>query len=1423
MTQLPMNSRFRASRHGFRLGVALLTLASLVSGVVGAAHAGADSYQISNDNSSTGWYPNQPLLTPSSVGGSSFGSLFDATLSGKIYAQPLVDKGQVLAVTENDWAYGVNAATGAISWSNNYGPAATPTGDIYSQTFNSCGDLGTSIGITGTPVIDPATNTAYFVAARASGPDRIWNKVDYGPSTQYYLEAANVTTGAPPAGWPSAGVLISGAANNDPTTSFVPDYQTQRPGLVLVNGVVYAAFSAQCDYLPPTGTYAGWLIGISTATHSVTTLWASETNASDGGGIWQSGGAPVVDSSGNIYVITGNSISSGIAPPVGSNGFSTLADYGEAVVKLSTSSGTLTPVDWFVPAGVAALDTQDLDFSSGGPVALPASMGTPQEPNVLLGVGKNAILYSMDMSNLGGYEHGGNGGDAVPSELAVSGGVWGRPAVWPGDGGYIYLPTTGSAGQQSTGTFNAYQRVVSTSGAVGFQPVGTAASFGYTSGSPVVTSNGTESGSSLVWVIQSSGDTGAGGQLDAFDPIPQNPGPNGTLTKVWSSSTFTAEKFSSPGVGNGSIYVGTGDGHLLGFGFTSATPPVTGPNVDFAPTIISQSTTGTATFTASPGTTTTTISGFSIHGSAYSKGSPSVALPATLQPGQSISVPVTFTPTVTGANPGTLSANFSHGSNNGVTTVTLSGTGVAATSQVVASPTTVDFGLQPESGPLVSLPVTMTNKTSSTINITGFTAPLSSSPFSITRTPSTGPLASGASLTFTVNFAPPGTSANFSHVFGDVATLETSIGNFGIPLSGSAAPPAVLALLPTSLNFSNVPVGQSATLTFAVKDNGGFPLTITKSAPPTLGKGFTATSTLAANTVLAANSSVQETVRFAPTSAGSVSDSWVISSNDGNPPATLVIQGTGVVTKPNAPTIGTASAGDHQATVTWTAPSNNGGATISDFTATATDSTTSANGGQTCTASGASSTQCVVTGLTNGDSYTFTATATNSVGTSVPSAASNAVVPLVATPPPVTPPAVTPPAVTPSQGQLLLSPVSLAFGDVGVGQSRTLSFEIENTGNVPLKIVAMSPPSGNSFEVTTSLVVNSVIAAGGSVSGVAQFNPTSTGVTNATWAITSDAGDGATTLVLSGTGMVNKPDAPLIGTASVSFNTATVNWRAPVSDGGSSIVGYRAIAKDLSDPLHGGQTCLVGGGATQCIVSGLSNGDRYTFSVVATNQAGDGPSSGPSNVVRMSTLRSPTLSITTRKGRAGSPLDLKTRGDSLGGLLHFLTVDGTASGCRIRSNVLRSTTGGTCVVVAYRVGHRAVAATLSPAIAIVMSGRPLGAGRISLTVAFSADSSTLSLRTRAMLTALAESLRKGATVTIIGYGRHSQALAEARARSVARYLSHLKVAHLVMKTVTSSGANIAEISSPGPRLRLNSPGRRGTASMYSGTSRRASS
>jgi iron transport multicopper oxidase len=906
---------------------ALLAASALVVPVIKATIAKADTLQESSDNSSSGWYPNEAQLSLANVTSGSFGEIFDTQLNGQVYAQPLVSGSTVLAVTENDNAYGLNSTTGAIQWQNNYG---TPDDPLQNT---SCGDVGSALGITGTPVID-SSGIAYFVSAQE----------EPGDNNAYFMQAVEVQTGETPPGWPAGGVPIVGHADNAPGTVFNPDWQMQRPGLVLVSGVIYAAFGSQCDH----GTWQGWVVGVSSSTQAITTIWSSEENdtGTQGAGTWQAGSAPVVDSNGDIFVSTGNGDIPSSAEP-GSDVSN--ENYGEAVVELHTNtSGQLEPVDFFIPDDAVSLNSQDGDLGSGGPVALPSSMGTTGDPTPMVIDGKSGILYVLNMNNLGGYEQGSGATDAVESESATGGGVWGKASVWPGDGGYVYLATAGgSPFEAGDGSLEVFQRT-DTSGTLTLPMVGATGNsgnvFGYGSGSPVITSTSPTANSALVWIIHATSGSGYDSQLEAFNAVPENPGPSGTLEQVWSSPTFTSTVFSQPAVNDGILYVGTKDGTLLGFGAVpSSTPALTGSDLSFPSTIVAQSSAAmTATFVASA---QTTVSSFTVAGPGYNIGTPSRTLPATLASGQSISVPVTFTPQAFGANPGTLTANFT----GATASIDLSGQGDTTNPSLSFSPDEVTFAPQLIGASQVFSPVTVTNISSSDITVSGFVSP--TSPFGDVDYPTT-PLTlapsgqSGDSFTLNIGFSAPGSSGDFDHDFNALTTIETSVGNFGIALSGSADPPAQIVTEPPDLNFGDVAVGSSTTLNFELGDQGGFPLDITESTPPNPASGFSALTSpftqLASPYQIAPNTSLQETVQFAPTSDGPFSATWLLEGNDGNGVQTVTLSGTGYtppVTTTTSPTTTTTSptTTTTSPTTTTTTPTTT---TTSPTTTTTTPTTT---------------------------------------------------------------------------------------------------------------------------------------------------------------------------------------------------------------------------------------------------------------------------------------------------------------------------------------------------------------------------------------------------------------------------------------------------------------------------------------------------
>ncbi len=276
-------------------------------------------------------------------------------------------------------------------------------------------------------------------------------------------------------------------------------------------------------------------------------------------------------------------------------------------------------------------------------------------------------------------------------------------------------------------------------------------------------------------------------------------------------------------------------------------------------------------------------------------------------------------------------------------------------------------------------------------------------------------------------------------------------------------------------------------------------------------------------------------------------------------------------TAPGAPTLNTATPGNGQISLTWSAPASNGGSAITGYTATASP------GGATCSTGGA--TTCAVGGLTNGTSYSFTVTATNAAGTGP---ASNA---LSATPRTV-PGAPTLNTATPGNGQ-----VALAW-----------SAPASNGGSSITGYTATANPGGATCSTagTLSCTVNGL-----------------TNGTSYTFTVTATnaAGTGPASNSLSATPRT-VPGAPTLNTASPGDTQVSLAWTAPASDGGSVITGYLATASP------GGATCSTSG-ATLCTVTGLTNGISYSFSVTATNAAGNGPASNSLSATPTATPTSP--------------------------------------------------------------------------------------------------------------------------------------------------------------------------------------------------------
>jgi hypothetical protein len=289
-----------------------------------------------NDNLRSGANIQETVLTPANVNPGQFGRLFSYAVDGYVYAQPLYKAdltiggsrhNVVFVATEHDSVYAFDAVNndptrgGGQLWRHSF---LDPVGGITSVPQPDIGstDIVPEVGITGTPVIDAATNTMYVV------PKTKELRMENGQMVAHYvhrLHALDITTGADLGSKVIGDTIIGGPegghTNNTPLVvpgtgdgSFVDPGDgiskvrfnsrrgLQRPGLVLdpSHGVVYVGFASHGDI----GPYHGWIIGYD-AHLSLKTFF---NTSPDGGlaGTWQSGGAPALDSAGNLFVSTGN-------------------------------------------------------------------------------------------------------------------------------------------------------------------------------------------------------------------------------------------------------------------------------------------------------------------------------------------------------------------------------------------------------------------------------------------------------------------------------------------------------------------------------------------------------------------------------------------------------------------------------------------------------------------------------------------------------------------------------------------------------------------------------------------------------------------------------------------------------------------------------------------------------------------------------------------------------------------------------------------------------------------------------------------------------------------------------------------------------------------------------------------------------------
>ena len=523
------------------------------------ANAQVNVTQFHNHDSRDGLYVDS-AFTPSAAANLTRDLNFDGTIVGNVYAQPLyIENGpcgraMIIAATESNNVYALDATDGSIIWQRNVGPAV-PLADL------PCPAKFDIVGITGTPIVDLASRALFLDAMTTP---------DGGTTKQHLILSLNVDTGDINPGWP---VDVEATANYN-GVSFTAEIQQQRPALGIVGGILYVGYGSMRDQCQ----WHGWLVGVPIDNPASVTAWAAATaTGTKGGAIWGVGG--IASDGKNPFVITGNTSN----PPNW--------DGGEAVIRFQPGpifSGS--PTDYWAPTNWQSLDQIDSDLGASGPLLVDVPGATPS--HLIVAMGKDRKAYLVNRDNLGGISQ-----PITSAQVASSTILQAAVTYRTNQGTYVAL----RANNDGNTVLKAFRITAANPPAIDI-PGGwdvTRASGGC--GSPFVTSTDGNN-NMIVWVVGTEDhQTGGDQRLHGYDGdtgavVYGGGGPNELMAGTHYYSTTGI-------VARGRIYV-AGDDKVYAFSVPGGTPtptPTTTPCVTPTPTPTATVTpSATATATATP-------------------------------------------------------------------------------------------------------------------------------------------------------------------------------------------------------------------------------------------------------------------------------------------------------------------------------------------------------------------------------------------------------------------------------------------------------------------------------------------------------------------------------------------------------------------------------------------------------------------------------------------------------------------------------------------------------------------------------------------------------------------------------------------------------------------------------------------------------
>jgi chitodextrinase len=488
-----------------------------------------------NDTMRTGQNLTEYTLTPANVSSATFGLLKILQADDPVDATPLIASqvtiggslhNVVYVATEHDTVYAYDADNFALLAQ----VSLLGSGESPSDT-RGCNGVEPEIGITATPAIDRsvgANGTLFVVAMSKDASGNYHHRL-------HALDLATLADNVPP-------VLIqatsagSGVNSSNGIQTFQPGQYKERGALLAANSQIYTVWASNCDYVQ----YNGWIMAYNEATLAQTAALDYTPNGQDGA-IWNVAGL-AADSAGALYGLAGNGT---FDTTLTSSGFPTLADYGNTALKLTATSSSLTVADYYAAPNTVAESNNDSDLGSGSPLLLPDQTdvnGTTR--HLLVGGGKDSNLLLLDRDNMGKFNATTSQGYQT-IRSALPNGLYSAPAYFNGS---VYIANNG-------GSLKAFPLVqallVATPSSM------SAASFPFPGTSPSISANG--SSNAIVWAVVSA--TSGAAVLHAYNPA--------NLAQEYYNSTQApnsrdafgnGEKFITPVIANGKVYIGTPSG-----------------------------------------------------------------------------------------------------------------------------------------------------------------------------------------------------------------------------------------------------------------------------------------------------------------------------------------------------------------------------------------------------------------------------------------------------------------------------------------------------------------------------------------------------------------------------------------------------------------------------------------------------------------------------------------------------------------------------------------------------------------------------------------------------------------------------------------------------------------------------------------------